>query len=138
LYIEAIHHDSTGIAPYLSLAIARSETQQSLTLRDGRTMTKQQLCVDVEAIHHNDLCATAFFFLAVLVLETADLEDSITLRDGRTMTQQQLLVRALHLDGTCAYVYNLLARTLPAGLTVALRDGRVMTAEDLLAASAAL
>jgi hypothetical protein len=101
----------------LGLKLA-AHNRESITLRDGRTMSLQQLFI--EAIRLYDTFAVAYCSLGSRLAAG----QTITLHDGRSMTQQQLFVEAIHHDSKSASAYESLGATLEAGQTITLRDGR--------------
>jgi len=101
----------------------------SITLKDGRTLTKQQLFM--EAIHCDPKFSHAYNGLG----DALPAGGKITLKDGRTLTKQQLFMEAIDCDGKNSSAHNSLGATLPAGGSITLKDGRLVGREWLLSVS---
>jgi hypothetical protein len=121
--MEAIHLNPENAAAYCNLGKTLALTPEcSVTLRDGRRMTQQQLYI--EAIKQDETYADAYFNLANTMLYG----ETVSLQNGCTITQPELLaetVRQNKKHGLAYHQLGLIASILMAELE--LPDGRVMS-----------
>ncbi|MCP5052983.1 MAG: hypothetical protein GY940_37790, partial [bacterium] len=125
LFLKTIQLENSQALAYLALK-NQLEDDETITLNDGRTLTKGQ--VIMEAI---DKAPTEPLPYSALAFVTED-ADTVTLLDGRIMHQNQLYLEAVHLERQIGLMWYRDNYFVTPPDTVTLPDGRQLTQEELV------
>jgi tetratricopeptide (TPR) repeat protein len=121
--LTEISNNPTNSHAYFNLAIILPA--KTITLHDGRTLTKKQLYL--EAIKYNPSYSKAYNNLATCL----SWNESIELPDGRTLTGIQLYLEAIKYDPSFLTAYKNLVERVSLITPTTLHDGRTFTRNQL-------